>query len=276
MKTDPGFYVGWQGAAPPAFRQTIRWTVIGLMVLVPVLAVLLVVVQRGFSGAVFEYGTQTILEGQLISYPVPFLRITVAQPAGNAPVFERVLLVGAGKHGAGSTLQHWEEKHGILAGKQVTLTGTLMYYEGKAALELTNGTEALLQVTEPAGYLPASTATDLGMVSLRGEISDPKCLLGVMKPGQGRPHRSCAVRCIAGGIPPVLYVSNGRQLTNYYLVLGAQGEPINADVLPHVGRNVQLAGRLEQVDNWLLLHTETIQPLASGVPRAGEPVALCR
>src|SRR5437870_13626118 len=43
----------------------------------------------------------------------------------------------------------------------------------------------------------------LGPVTLRGEIVDSKCYLGVMNPGSGKVHRDCAVRCISGGIPPV-------------------------------------------------------------------------
>jgi len=38
-----------------------------------------------------------------------------------------------------------------------------------------------------------------------GEIVDSKCL-GVMTPGQLTTHRACAIRCISGGIPPVLHV----------------------------------------------------------------------
>ena len=38
-------------------------------------------------------------------------------------------------------------------------------------------------------------------VTLKGEIIDPKCYLGAMKPGGGKTHKACAMRCIAGGIP---------------------------------------------------------------------------
>ena len=275
METEPDFYIGWQSQAPPATRKAVRRAVIILAVVVPVLAVLLVWQQRGFSGAVFEYGTQTTLEGQLIRYPVPFLRMAVPGAAGDNPVFERVLLIGLGKHGADATLQRWEDKHGDLAGKQLRMKGTLIYYEGKTALELTDGAGALLGVTTPGTPQPVPAAADLGLVTLLGEITDPKCMLGVMKPGDGRPHRSCAVRCIAGGIPPILYVSNGGQRANYYLVLGAQGQPVNQEILPHVGRSVRLVGRLEQVDNWLLLHTRSVEPLAALPPEPAEQLTLC-
>jgi hypothetical protein len=186
-----------------------------------------------------------------------------------------VLLIGLGKHGADATLQRWESTHGDLAGKQLRVKGTLIYYEGKTALELTDGDGALLEITTPEKPLPIPVAADLGLVTLLGEITDPKCMLGVMKPGDGRPHRSCAVRCIAGGIPPILYVRNGGQRANYYLVLGAQGQPVNQEILPNVGRNVRLVGRLEQVDNWLLLHTRSVEPLDALPPAPVEQLTLC-
>jgi hypothetical protein len=46
----------------------------------------------------------------------------------------------------------------------------------------------------------------LGTQTLIGEIVDSKCYLGVMNPGALIPHRACAIRCISGGIPPVLLV----------------------------------------------------------------------
>ena len=50
-----------------------------------------------------------------------------------------------------------------------------------------------------AALLPVA---DLGTVTLTGEIVDTKCHFGVMKAGEGKVHRECAVRCISGGAPP--------------------------------------------------------------------------
>ena len=46
----------------------------------------------------------------------------------------------------------------------------------------------------------------LGKQTFVGEIVDSKCFLGVMNPGRLTPHRACAIRCISGGVPPVLLV----------------------------------------------------------------------
>ena len=276
MKPESDFYIGWQAEAPPSFRKAVRQTVIALVVIVPILAGLLVWQQRGFSGAVFEYGRLTTLEGELIRTPVPFLWVPVKQTAGNAPLFERILLIGYNKRGADSTLNQWEAKQGSLAGKTLTVSGTLIYHDGKAALELTEETDALVNVSAPVQKQVTAKPVELGMVTLTGEITDPKCMLGVMKPGEGRPHRSCAVRCIAGGIPPLLSVRNGGNRANYYLLVGPTGQPLNASILTDVGQPVQLSGRLKQADNWLILYIDSVQPLAQRWLDGGLQIAMCR
>ncbi|GAB4032406.1 hypothetical protein [Spirosoma gilvum] len=280
MKQEDDFYIGWQAEAPASFRKTTRRAAIGLAVVVALLAGLLVWQQRGFSGAVFEYGTLTTLEGELIRTPVPFLRVPVQQTAANKPLFERVLLIGFNKRGADSTLNQWERKHGSLANKRLKIRGTLIYHDGKAALELTEEADALVGVSaiKPSSIPPVSSTLEqggLGIVSLTGEITDPKCMLGVMKPGEGRPHRSCAVRCIAGGIPPLLAVQNRSDQRNYYLVVGPLGQPLNASILPNVGRSVELRGRLEQADNWLILYTDSVRPLAQAPLDQSMQIAMC-
>lgn len=252
---EPDFYIGWQDKAPAPYAKAVRWAVIALVVLVPTIAGLLVWQQRGFSAAVFEYGQLTTLDGQLVRQPVPFLRVPVRQPA-NGPLFERILLIGNGKHGADATIRQWEERYGSLTGKNLKIRGTLIYHEGHAALELSEETDALRSVSTPPRPPGDPVTMTLGQVTLQGEITDPKCFLGVMKPGDGRPHRSCAVRCIAGGIPPLLWVRDGKGREKGYVLVGPNGEPINDQILNDVGHNVRLRGRLEQADNWLILYVD--------------------
>ena len=250
------FYIGWQDKAPSASARAVRWAVIALVILVPTIAGLLVWQQQGFSAAVFEYGQLTTLDGQLVRQPVPFLRVPVKNAPANAPLFERVLLIGLGKHGADATIHQWEQRYGSLAGKNLKIRGTLIYHEGHAALELTEEANALRTLSAPAETSENPVAVMLGPVTLQGEITDPKCFLGVMKPGDGRPHQSCAVRCIAGGIPPLLWVRDGKGGQNGYVLVGPTGEPINDRILNDVGRGVRVKGRLEQADNWLILYVD--------------------
>ncbi|GAB3642541.1 hypothetical protein [Spirosoma arcticum] len=273
---EPDFYIGWQDKAPPLYARAVRWAIGLLIVLVPAVAALLVWQQRGFSEAVFEYGQLTTLEGQLIRQPVPFLRVPVKNAAPDAPLFERILLIGYGKHGADATLHQWEQRYGSLAGKTLKIRGTLIYHEGHAALELSEETDALRTVATPAQSPAAPVVSSLGQAVLQGEITDPKCFLGVMKPGDGRPHRSCAVRCIAGGIPPLLWVRNGTGRENGYLLVGPNGEPINEQILNDVGRGVRVEGRLEKADNWLILYVDGPVGVARLRADVVAQIAMCR
>ncbi len=107
---------------------------------------------------------------------------------------------------------------------------------------------------------------------MQGEITDPKCFLGVMKPGVGRPHRSCAVRCI----PPLLWVRNSTGRENGYLLVGPNGEPINEQILNDVGRGVRIEGRLEKADNWLILYVDGPVGVARLRADVVAQIALCR
>ena len=131
----------------------------------------------------------------------------------------------------------------------------MIYYDGKAALELTESSNAF------SGWGDHSISwsqkkQNLGNIKLRGEIYDSKCALGVMKPGYGKPHRSCAIRCIAGGIPPILRVANKTGTANYFLLLDKNGKPVNNQVLDFVADQVQICGRLEQQDDWMAVYLD--------------------
>ena len=275
MSNKSDFYIGGDDKAPPAFARPVRWVVIGLFVLIPALAALLVWQQRGFSTATFDYGHLTTIEGQLVREPVPFLRVALPSRTGESLTHERFLLVGLGKHGADSTIAGWEHKHGALSGKGLKIRGTLIEYRGMKAFELTEEVDALLSVSIPTNLPQIPMPTRLGTVSLRGEITDPKCFLGVMKPGDGRPHRSCAVRCIAGGIPPLLNVAAGAGQRKGYVLAGADGEPINSQLLGYIGKDVQVRGRLEQADNWLILYIGEPVQVMRHHPEADMAIALC-
>jgi hypothetical protein len=234
-------------------RAVIRF----LAVLIPavlLMAVLLTGFQQAFSTGIFEYDRTTTLEGTLRLEPAPFLILENGLDPAGKPVRQHILLLGTGKTGALPVIQQMESQTGQkLAGKRMQISGHLIYHDGKTALEIESGGIVLL----PAGTGPSikpEMATDLGEVTLRGELTDPKCLLGVMKPGQGKPHRDCSVRCVAGGIPPVLQVTNENGESEYYLLAGPDGKAVNNLVLPFMADAVQICGRLKQQGDWLVLY----------------------
>ncbi len=264
------FYVGYHEKAPPATGRFVR-------VVVGVIAVACVVVplgftaaQRPFSTATFEFGSLRELSGFVTRDPVPMLRVVVGYAQGEAVVVSLPLLA-PGKFGGARVLDAIEKMidpsippvlSQEVATLEVTLRGTLVYHDGKTLFELSEGEETPVSVDVLAeGALPKVKVESLGRTTLRGEIVDSKCYFGVMKPGLGKPHRSCAIRCISGGIPPVLMVRNAEGDADYILVVGPEREPVNERILDYVAIPVEVEGELERFDDWLLIRTDP----ASGI-----------
>jgi hypothetical protein len=80
-----------------------------------------------------------------------------------------------------------------------------------------------------------------------------------MNPGYGKPHLSCAVRCISGGIMPVLkYTENGKE--QFAVLLSATGKPVNEQVLSVIGLPVKISGKRSSLNNWPILNILSLQP----------------
>ncbi len=247
---EPEFFIGWQAEMPPGLARHTRRAVVLIAAAVLLVAALFVVFQKPFASGVFEYQTLSTVEGTMLLQPAPMLvTATGKRDAAGQPEFKTYLLVAPGKFGADSLLAAFEQRTGqMLSGKKVRAQGYLIYNKDKFALELESA--ANIEVIKGESVVPKSQA--LGSTTLRGEITDPKCLLGVMKPGEGKPHRSCAVRCIAGGIPPVLRVLNERDEAEYYLLVGPDGQRINHEVLDFVADGVEAQGQVERHGDWLV------------------------
>jgi hypothetical protein len=237
------FYIGWQKSAPVQVARTVRLAVYAMVLLVLLFAVAVVVFQRKFSESIFEFGVESTLQGVLTYQPVPML---ILPESGR-----RVLLVSPGKFGAEKALAELNTRiDGSSEGLPVQVRGSLIYYDGKTAMEVH---AVQPDSTPPPVQHVVAPPVVLGTVLLRGEITDPKCYFGVMKPAVGKPHQDCSARCIAGGIPPVLKVANAAGDTEYYLLKDQQGNPINQQVLPFVGSGVEIQGTLQQWGDWLVL-----------------------
>ncbi|MCI4666693.1 MAG: hypothetical protein MRZ79_00930 [Bacteroidia bacterium] len=247
------FYIGWQDKAPGKFGRAARIFALLSLFLGAMTAAVLVINQKGFADSVFEFGETTQLEGFLTLDPVPMLRVS---KEGRS---EGMLLVGLGKFGSEATIDQILKKENIQleqdASLKVTLKGTRIYHNGKSALELTDGLDSF--VGAEGDQLKAEPAiSSFGRKTLSGEILDPKCALGVMKPGYGKPHRSCAIRCISGGIPPIFRASFADGQVLHAILLGPKGEKINEEVLPFVADKVRICGELIMQDDWYVFKLE--------------------
>jgi hypothetical protein len=241
------FYIGWMAKAPASFAKYIKKVLLTLFPVALIVGYLVSTSQKKFSTANFEFGKTTEVKGVYYNSPVPMLKVF---DRNNSSI--TLPLVGYGKHGAETAIMQLEKEKGIsLNGREVTLKGTLIYGDGKTLLQIDSNDKPVINIgTESSFQLEQK---DLGTQTIRGEIIDPKCYFGVMKPGEGKVHRDCAIRCILGGIPPVLHVQNEKGESNYYLVVGTDGEKMNKAVRDFVAEPVSIEARVVQQGDWIIL-----------------------
>src|SRR5262249_16655238 len=123
-----------------------------------------------------------------IAYTLPYAMIRVpAERPGDPP--RTLLLVEEGKFGALPRVEQLVQ--GQAGGVAVRVTGTILHRDGRWMLELVEGEKGMRRLTaEEQGKLPPlgrPTPVVLAEhITLKGEIIDPKCYLGAMKPGGGK------------------------------------------------------------------------------------------
>jgi hypothetical protein len=240
---DGGFYIGWQDRAPRPTAAFLRPVVTALLVGAVALAGVLVVAQNPFPPVRFEFGDARGFSGTVEGGTHPWLVVARPGATGEAEAASRYPMVSLGKLGAPPEIRE-------RAGEAVELSGTLFYRSGLTMIEVDAPS-----VASAGGSPPASPGRveDLGVHTLSGEIVDSKCFFGVMNPGNLKPHRLCAVRCISGGIPPVLYVHDDEGRVAYLLLVGEDGESVNREVLGLVAEPVEVRGRVERHGDLLVL-----------------------
>lgn len=244
MKDD--FYVGYLPTTSPGLRAFLRRWTVALLSLVVAASLGLTLSMGGFSSAAFEFGTVRDFEGTLAGGPVPMLLVDRPGQLEDSDGTSSYVLTAFGKFGAE------QEVHDHL-GQRVRLRGTLIYRDDRTMIELESGS---IEVLATAGPGATGAAEELGTRTLAGEIVDSKCYLGVMKPGNLKPHRACAVRCISGGIPPVLLVRDEDGLASYYFLVSAEGGAVNDAVLAHVAEPVEVTGRVVRENGQHFLYAD--------------------
>lgn len=251
------FYIGWQPKAPKDIARHIRNVLFALSILVVVMAAVLALQQKLFSTATFEYGRLTEIKGIYQAFPVPSIKVVSEADVFGRETYLTIPLVGYGKFGAEGVISALEKEKNIsLLDKEVSFRGTLLYSDGKTFLQVDKHDDPLVTIHASTIIKNKTITKDLGTVQLTGEILDPKCYFGVMKPGHGKPHRDCAIRCIAGGMSPVFYVRNEKGETNYYLILDTDGKKMNEQLKDYVAEPVSLQAKAVQYDDWIVLYVK--------------------
>ena len=212
-------------------------------------AVLFSSVQNPFSKSVFEFNN-TKVTGIFYEAPYPMLRVKL-----NNKDYKTILLLGFGKFSANPYLKSLRTTYGDLNGKNLSIEGNLIYYNGKTLIQITESEKVTLASNYEENII---NPVALGEKVIEGEVIDPKCYFGVMKPGKGKIHRSCAIRCISGGIPPVFVTSEENGL-KYYLITNKNGGTINEAILEVVGKPCKIRGEVLQQDDWAYIKVDTTQ-----------------
>ncbi len=202
----------------------------------------------GLEGGTFEFGRARASTGTIVTQPYPAL-VEDADPAGGSGADRPWrLLVGGGKHGADALVRG-------LDGARVTLEGTRIERSGMTMLEVRAG--SIVRAGDASPRVPvAEGVIGGGAVTLRGEIVDSKCFLGVMTPGDGRTHSACASLCLRGGIPPALLVRDRVGHSALYLLENETGASLSAAAADVAGEPVTVRGVIGQRGLWRILRTD--------------------
>ncbi len=246
MKDD--FYIGWETQASPRHRKLMRAVALVLFVLGITSALALALPQKLIGSSVFEWGTVKTFSGVLKVQPYPHLLVLRPGAVSTQPSFSTYYLVAPFKFGLD------REKLASLDGKSVSLQGTLIYRGDQTMVEAVP--DSIRADEQPATAIVGPESIPLGRQTLLGEIVDSKCFLGVMNPGQLLPHRACAIRCISGGIPPILLVRSTKGAALHLLLVGADGRPVNQQVLDLVAEPVQITGEVVRQGGLLILRAD--------------------
>jgi len=251
LNNDP-FYVGYL-PMPPAIRRFIVPWLAGNLVLALCIAAAIASNHREPGGGVWDTTELVQFTGELVVEPYPLLR-TESQGT--------YLLVEQGKFGVQSRIKSLN----FDTPAYVSVAGYRIERDGRKVIEVDSSVEQPVTTIQFIRPLVFPERMDLGAHTLRGEIVDPKCYLGVMQPGEGKTHKVCATLCISGGIPPMFLVRDVAGNTAAYLLTDAEGKAIPDSIYPYIADPVELTGRVLRDGDLLILQADlgSIRRLGAG------------
>lgn len=142
-------------------------------------------------------------------------------------------------------------------GKAVTLDGTLIHLRGELMIEVAAGSVRATPSGPETPSASPSAGEEVGLRTVRGEIVDSKCFLGVMKPGNLKVHRSRATRCISGGVPPILLVRRADgSVEQAFLLTDESGGGVNSHALDRVAEPLEITGQVLRYDDLHALRSD--------------------
>ena len=232
------FYIGYLDEYPARTARWVRRAAVLAVVLAAAAALAAAVFQRPAEPGVFEFGQPRLFEGVLYELPFPVLHTK-----GAGGVETNYVLSGEGKFAAPAWFRG---RHG----HRVRFMGTLIQ---KGAAAMIEAAEKGTREDDGVETVDALALKVRGPITLTGELVDTKCYFGVMRPGEGKVHRGCAVRCLSGGVPPGLLVRDKEGQGTVLLLAGEESwEPLVFDP-QWAARTLTVQGQLEVSGNLALV-----------------------
>jgi hypothetical protein len=240
------FFIGYDPPLPSRLSKFITRVVVAGTAAIGLGAAAIAAGHVRLDGGSFEFGRMRTTSGTIVTRPYPALVEDAAGDSGRARPWR--LLVAPGKHAADALVRG-------LDGVRVTLEGTGIERGGMRMIEVRPG--SIARAGKASVPVAVSDAADVNQaVTLRGEIVDSKCYLGVMTPGDGRTHAACASLCLRGGIPPALLVRNRGGRSALYLLEDPKGEGLASRAARIAGEPVDMRGVIGQRGSWRILRTD--------------------
>ena len=239
------FYVGYL-SLPKGYRRFLL-VLLPLLVIGAIAAAVVMTSQQNDPGD----GSWNLSEpiehtGILTTAPYPML-IVNSEPGIPA---RRILLATTGKLG-GDNFALPDNPH------IATISGYPIGRERTLLLTIENA-ERDIKIDRPTALI--GDIESLGRATLIGQIIDPKCYFGAMKPGEGKVHKACATLCIRGGIPPMFITHDIDGNRTDYLLVDQNGRGLTGDaltaLLPFIADPVKIEGRIERHDNLLIFRID--------------------
>ncbi len=237
------FYIGY--APIPRRVKKLLWQFIPSLLLgLIIFALIIPLVHNQFTptrvGGLVEY------EGVLLSQPVPHLVVPRGGDTSLGNAYSRYPLSARNKKSVSPAILEQ-------TGKWVKLEGSPVHRDHQTLISTKSATPIEPQ---PQSRVIIPEGRTLGQFSLTGVIADSKCYLGSMKPGLGKTHRECAIRCISGGVPPMFVSKNESGDRLYFFLVDAQGGQVNDRLLDLVADPVQITGEVVSYDDLLILKAD--------------------
>ncbi len=236
MAPKDDFYVGY-GKAPASFARFSSVISILLLTIAALSAIAWAMTQDDTGDGQWRTSTTIELEGKVVFEPYPMLK-TLNEDGS----IETYLLGETDKKGA-------DERAAPFEGQMVKVKGVEIVRGPRRILTLEATDSPIVVSDTPDQTIQSNEFESLGTFTLKGEILDSKCYLGVMKPGEGKTHKACATLCILGDIPPLFLIKHADDTESAYLVTGPTGKAIRDEILPFVADPVQVSGEVGWQDD---------------------------